>query len=568
VEANLHPIKLIKKIKPLNGKGYGFGWRLKDGRRELIYSDWDYLKKMDHNYNSVLTSIEYDPFYSLSVSPDNQTFIATTYEKIYKYSCENFQLLGSLNYLDVDYHLSSYNTGGDRFVVVSWDQATGSVFSSNLSKLFNFAPIADQCRDIVINPSNNDILLALDNDVNEFQIYSSSGGLKKAISIEDGTGEANSVGISPSGTSVVVLDDDNKCLEFYNGQYIPFYSTTLLGETPIKCEWNPNPLFNYLAVTTSAALYILDMDQYGKIYGKTPFKHLSQNYTDLKWSLDGKVLAISNSDTLYLYSPFDNNPPVITHSLLSDNFNTESDRLNLKIDLSDENNILKSQINLNGEISNYTYETSIEKSIFLNLGINTITITSDDEFLNSSRREILVHYQPVELKADFKANSTYIYPGSSVVFTNLSTGHPSSFQWDFGDGADLSAVANPYHTYHNPGTYTVSLAVSNETGSDMEVKPDYIFVTDFKPVPPTAANPTSITAEGFMAQWIAVTNATGYEIEVSLDENFSTFISEEFSGYDVGNQVSLYVPTHMSGVFYYRVRAYNSGGLSEYSNTG
>jgi len=567
VEANLHPIKLIKKIKTQNGKGFGFGWRVKDGLRELIYSDWDYLKKMDHNYNSVLTSVEYDPFYSLTVSPDNQTFIATTYEKIYKYSCDNFQLLGSVNYMDVDYHLSTYNTGGDKFVVVSWEQATASVFTSSLTKLFNFAPIADQCRDIVINPKNNDILLALDNDVNEFQIYSSSGVLKKAISIEEDLGEANSVGISPLATSVVVLDDDNKCMQFFDGLYNPFYSTTLLGETPIKCEWNPNPLFNYLAVTTSTTLYILDMDQYGKIFSKTPYKHLSQNYTDLKWSSDGKVLAISNSDTLYLFSPFDTNPPVITHSLLSDDITTESASLNLGINLSDEHNILRSQLIINGETFNYSNETSIEKSILLNIGSNTITITSDDEFLNQSRREILIEYQPVELKADFKASSTYLYPGNAVVFTNLCTGHPSTFLWDFGDGTPESVLANPSHTYNVPGVYTVSLTVSGETGSDTEVKTDYIFITDFKPGPPTAIHPTTITPEGFFAQWSPVTDATGYEIEVSLDESFTTFLSEAYSGFDAGNQVTLFVETSMDGPFYYRVRAYNSGGLSDYSNT-
>jgi PKD repeat protein len=58
-------------------------------------------------------------------------------------------------------------------------------------------------------------------------------------------------------------------------------------------------------------------------------------------------------------------------------------------------------------------------------------------------------------------------PGSlDVVFKDLSTGDPTSWNWDFGDGS-LSADQTPTHTYDTPGDYTVTLTVSNDTSTAM-----------------------------------------------------------------------------------------------------
>lgn len=94
--------------------------------------------------------------------------------------------------------------------------------------------------------------------------------------------------------------------------------------------------------------------------------------------------------------------------------------------------------------------------------------------------------------ADFTANPTSGDAPLEVTFTDISTGDPTSWSWDFGDGT-TSATQNPVHTYNNNGTYTVSLTATNSYGSDTETKTGYITV-GAGPQPPTAqftANPTS-----------------------------------------------------------------------------
>jgi gliding motility-associated-like protein len=62
-----------------------------------------------------------------------------------------------------------------------------------------------------------------------------------------------------------------------------------------------------------------------------------------------------------------------------------------------------------------------------------------------------------------------------VRFTDQSTNNPTSWLWDFGNGI-TSPLANPTATYFNPGTYTVTLTVTNASGSNTISKTNYITV--------------------------------------------------------------------------------------------
>lgn len=59
------------------------------------------------------------------------------------------------------------------------------------------------------------------------------------------------------------------------------------------------------------------------------------------------------------------------------------------------------------------------------------------------------------------AGFTFVANQLSVNFTNVSSGNPTFWSWDFGDGSATSTQQNPSHSYTNPGTYTVLLTVNN-----------------------------------------------------------------------------------------------------------
>ncbi len=64
----------------------------------------------------------------------------------------------------------------------------------------------------------------------------------------------------------------------------------------------------------------------------------------------------------------------------------------------------------------------------------------------------------------------------TVNFLDSSADNPSWWAWTFGDGG-TSSLENPVYTYQNPGTYTVSLTVSNAGGSNTDTLTNYISVS-------------------------------------------------------------------------------------------
>jgi gliding motility-associated-like protein len=85
--------------------------------------------------------------------------------------------------------------------------------------------------------------------------------------------------------------------------------------------------------------------------------------------------------------------------------------------------------------------------------------------------------QPV---ANFSASPLSGCTPLVVGFTDLSSGGPTSWQWDLGNGT-LSTQQNPTTTYFNSGLYTITLTVSNTSGSNTITRTQYIKVDD-KPV--------------------------------------------------------------------------------------
>lgn len=132
-------------------------------------------------------------------------------------------------------------------------------------------------------------------------------------------------------------------------------------------------------------------------------------------------------------------------------------------------------------------------------GAYTVTLTVTDSAsgtdTESKLNYITITDPPV---AGFTASPTMALVGQNVTFTNgTDGGTPSySYEWDFNnDGTVDSNDKDPSHAYANPGSYTVTLAVTDSgtpAGTDTETKSNYITVfadlaADFTAVPTTVS---------------------------------------------------------------------------------
>ncbi len=134
-------------------------------------------------------------------------------------------------------------------------------------------------------------------------------------------------------------------------------------------------------------------------------------------------------------------------------------------------------------------------------GVYNVTLTATNGFgSNTLTKQGYIIVSAEQLNADFTASSTAVLVGQPVQFTDLSTGNPSAWYWDFGDEAsyEYSTDAGPEIYYTLPGVYTVMLTVSRDGASDTEVKTSYITVSEPQAV--TYCNSMSLDP---MQDWIA-----------------------------------------------------------------
>ncbi len=103
----------------------------------------------------------------------------------------------------------------------------------------------------------------------------------------------------------------------------------------------------------------------------------------------------------------------------------------------------------------------------------TLSLWSDEYGWGQATGDVNVTELP---NANLYGASTTVTAGNSVQFNSYnSTGNPTSYKWNFGDG-NTSTDPNPAHVYSTAGKYTVSLTVSNAGGTDTDEETNYITV--------------------------------------------------------------------------------------------
>jgi PKD repeat protein len=107
--------------------------------------------------------------------------------------------------------------------------------------------------------------------------------------------------------------------------------------------------------------------------------------------------------------------------------------------------------------------------IYTKAGTYTVTLTVRNVYGSDSETKVGFVTAGGKPDADFTADERRGVKPFTVNFTDLSTGNPASWAWDFGDGT-TSTEQNPVHMYQLEGAYDVSLTVKNSYGTDTEKK--------------------------------------------------------------------------------------------------
>jgi Zn-dependent metalloprotease len=156
------------------------------------------------------------------------------------------------------------------------------------------------------------------------------------------------------------------------------------------------------------------------------------------------------------------------------------------------------------------------------------------------------------------ANFSQTIIGLTSTFTDLSTGSPTRWRWDFGDGSAFDNTPNPSHTYTSLGTYTVTLTVGNDICSNSFSKT-------------ISLNPNSINPILENDKLSIYPNPAKDLIYIQLNENIKTPIDIEITntlGENVlskkitqsisNNLYSLNIEHLSSGVYYIKTRDKNN----------
>jgi PKD repeat protein len=177
-----------------------------------------------------------------------------------------------------------------------------------------------------------------------------------------------------------------------------------------------------------------------------------------------------------------------------------------------------------------TYNTS---------GVYDVTLTVANGSTNNTLTKT-GYITVANITANFTGSPAIVTSGNTVTFTDNSICNPTSWNWSFPGGTPASSTSqNPVITYNTTGTYSVTLEATNATGSDTEVKTDYITVTD---VP---MNYCTSQGSVFTYEWIGqvafnsfinasgsagYTNFTNLVVPLTAGSDVAVTLTPQFSG--------------------------------------
>jgi PKD repeat protein len=128
--------------------------------------------------------------------------------------------------------------------------------------------------------------------------------------------------------------------------------------------------------------------------------------------------------------------------------------------------------------------------VFPNAGLYDVTLTaiSDEGCSTTLTRSnyLTVHPKPFPSFTFTPQITEILYP--EISFTDLSSGAPTQWNWDFGTG-DVANEQNPVYSYPDTGVFTVELVVFNQFGCSDTVTHTVIITPSFTIYVPSAFTP-------------------------------------------------------------------------------
>ena len=151
--------------------------------------------------------------------------------------------------------------------------------------------------------------------------------------------------------------------------------------------------------------------------------------------------------------------------------------------------------------------------------------------------------------AAFGSNGKIACPGSAVQFADYTAGQPTTWNWSFPGGSPSSStLQNPVVYYNTPGSFPVSLTVSNLNGTDSVTTSNFINISNSPFNAPTTVSakrcgpgPVNLTATGsgtgtlrwWDAQGGGNVVATGNTYSPNITGTTTYYVDEDFPS---GNQ--------------------------------
>lgn len=268
-------------------------------------------------------------------------------------------------------------------------------------------------------------------------------------------------------------------------------NTALYYGGGIECDYYSEPILSYLQIDNNNASYGGGIHFYysnALVDNSTIVSNQSQYgggiYCYYAYPEIHNTIVAFNSGEYGLYAY--ESSPIVKYS----NFweNEEGDFLNVDDQIGE-----LSQININHDSCDM-YFNIFKDPLFVDQSLGDYHLTSGSRCIDagdpgspsdadSSTRDIGKYYYHQSFVANFKADIVYGLPPLTVHFTDISSGQPMTWAWDFdNDGVIDTYEPNPVWVYDEMADYSVSLRITRGFLNDKRVKPDFIKVF-FTPKP-------------------------------------------------------------------------------------